>query len=307
MRVLHLTPGLRTGGAEAMLVHLVTEQVRNGDDVLVACLFDDRGTRASQLLDAAGARTAYLGKMLGPDLRMFWRVAHVVRNFEPDVVHTHRDALRYALWPALRSCWKFVHTIHTDPSKEGWTRADRRLYRLLFRTRRVTPVLVTASTRTSAQMVFGVSPAVIHNGIPVEDTRPKRRVRSNEVRLICVGRLVASKNHAGILRSLAELHRRGMRASLTIVGDGPSRDELGALTAQLRLEEQVVFLGERPDVEAILAEHDIFVSSSLREGMPISILEAMAAGLPVVAFDVGGTGELIQDGEAGLLVPLQPG
>ena len=143
---------------------------------------------------------------------------------------------------------------------------------------------------------------VIPNAVDVE-AAPPARGDGDPPRIVTVGRLAAPKDALTLVRALALLGP--IRFSALLVGDGP---DLGppvveAEVRSLDLEDRVELAGSRADVPALLAAADVFVLSSRSEGAPISILEAMAAGLPVVACDVGGVGELVADGETGLLVP----
>jgi sugar transferase (PEP-CTERM/EpsH1 system associated) len=119
-----------------------------------------------------------------------------------------------------------------------------------------------------------------------------------------VGRLDPVKDHVGLLQAFSQL-AADPRALLVIVGDGPTRATLAATAAGLGLGGRVRLLGERDDVPAVLTGFDIFVLSSIAEGMSNAILEAMATGLPVVATRVGGNPELVADGSSGFLV--EPG
>jgi glycosyltransferase involved in cell wall biosynthesis len=121
-------------------------------------------------------------------------------------------------------------------------------------------------------------------------------------RLITVGRLKAPKDFSTLLRALAGLEPRSFEEAL-IVGSGPDRSRVEQELSSLGLGGRVRVLGERQDVRTLLADSDVFVLSSRSEGLPVSVLEAMAAGLPVVASDVGGLRELVVEGETGLLVP----
>jgi glycosyltransferase involved in cell wall biosynthesis len=121
--------------------------------------------------------------------------------------------------------------------------------------------------------------------------------------VVTIGRLVPVKDHMTLLEALAQLHRRGTAVTAVIAGDGPLKDQLRQQAAALGLGDAVRFLGHRTDVETVLAAADVFVLSSESEGLSNTILEAMAAGLPVVATSVGGADEIIQDGVTGRLVP----
>ena len=118
--------------------------------------------------------------------------------------------------------------------------------------------------------------------------------------MLAVGRLREPKDFTTLVRAAARLEPGAV--AVQIAGDGPDRPALEAEIARLAAGDRVELLGERADVPELLAAADVFVLPSLSEGMPISVLEAMAAGLPVVASDVGGVGELVRDGETGALV-----
>jgi glycosyltransferase involved in cell wall biosynthesis len=118
----------------------------------------------------------------------------------------------------------------------------------------------------------------------------------------CVARLRAIKNHKALLSAFARV-RQQADAHLLLAGDGELRGELEGLARDLKIARQTHFLGERDDVASVLATSDAFVLSSFSEGTPFSLLEAMAAGLPVIATAVGGIPEIVRDGTEGLLVP----
>jgi glycosyltransferase involved in cell wall biosynthesis len=141
---------------------------------------------------------------------------------------------------------------------------------------------------------------VIRNGIDPADFQAGGD-HSGRRRLVTVGRLQAPKDAVTLVRALAAL--RGPPFEAVFVGDGPDRLAVEEEVRRLGLESAVEFLGERDDVPELLGKADVFVLSSHSEGLPISILEAMAAGLPVVASNVGGVPEVVVDGHTGLLVP----
>lgn len=141
---------------------------------------------------------------------------------------------------------------------------------------------------------------VIRNAVDVA-TAPRARHDAATPRIVAVGRLKPPKDCLTLVRALAALPS-GLFEAL-IVGDGPDRGALEAETRRLGLAERVRLAGERGDVPALLAASDVFVLSSASEGLPVSVLEAMAAELPVVASAVGGMSELVVNGETGLLVP----
>ncbi len=149
-----------------------------------------------------------------------------------------------------------------------------------------------------------VSPArlvTVHNGMP--DIAPALRAQPDRcpARLVTIARLEPQKDHATLLRALAQL--RTAAWELDIIGDGPLRSRTAALAAELGIGDRVRFLGARRDIAEQLAEHEVFLLISHWEGFPRSILEAMRAGLPVIASDVGGVRESVVDGETGFVIP----
>lgn len=125
---------------------------------------------------------------------------------------------------------------------------------------------------------------------------------SDETILICVGRLVKIKGYNILIEAISLLHS-DVAFKLIIVGDGPDRENIEYLISQKRLKGKVKLLGQKDDVPDLLKLSDCFVLSSYSEGLSCSIIEAMAAGLPVVATDVGGNRELVKDGVSGYIVP----
>jgi glycosyltransferase involved in cell wall biosynthesis len=210
---------------------------------------------------------------------------------------------RLAAW-ALRVPVR-VFTVH------GWAfAADGARSALLYRwADRLVGPLTTAticvselerSSGLAARTCVAERTVVIPNAVDVHGAPRARSTRSRPL-LVAVGRLRPPKDFETLLRALALLPADAFDAA--IVGDGPQRAELEALRTQLGLEDRVRLEGDRRDVPAVLADADAFVLSSRSEGLPVSVLEAMAAGLPVVASAVGGVGELVVDGETGMLVP----
>ncbi|HTR23289.1 MAG TPA: glycosyltransferase [Terriglobales bacterium] len=159
--------------------------------------------------------------------------------------------------------------------------------------------------RLAASGVAREKLAVIGNAMPDNVFEPAAPAVSphGSPRVTMIARMNAHyKNHAGFLRIAAEVHKRLPAAEFLLVGDGPLRAEIEQHTADLGLSQQVIFLGDRRDIAAILASSDISVLTSDSEGLSNVILESMAAGVPVVAYAVGGNPELVND-ERGALIP----
>jgi glycosyltransferase involved in cell wall biosynthesis len=156
--------------------------------------------------------------------------------------------------------------------------------------------------------------SLVWNGAPLDEFAPAGRERAARVRgelglsaeapvIGTIGRLNAQKGHRFLLDAAAPLCRRHPDLQVLVVGDGDLMDELRARAARLRIDDRVVFAGHRTDVPDLLAALDIFCISSLYEGTPLALFEAMAAGRAVVSTAVDGCREILEDGVTGLLVP----
>jgi glycosyltransferase involved in cell wall biosynthesis len=312
MRILQLIPDIGVGGAERMMVHLACELARK-HDVAVLSLFPAKENELEAQLKASGVEIVYLGKKLGLDVRMYLRLFRTIRRLKPDIAHTHRYVLRYAL-PALlaESGCRVVHTVHNVAEREvGWT--GRAVHRVAFRSG-VMPVAIGRAVADSFERVYGRAPrAIVPHGIPVgryqssNDTRRawRREQRLDEVAIVfgCVARLAPQKNLALLLEAFAFTVGKSPNAMLLLAGEGPERERLEGRARELGLGARVRFIGLREDVPELLSAIDVFVLSSNWEGNPLSVMEAMAAGKPVISTAVGGVPEFVTDGLTGLLTP----
>jgi glycosyltransferase involved in cell wall biosynthesis len=313
IRVLQVIPDLGIGGAEKMLMNLVTHLDPVRHDVRVLSLFAARGTSVEDDLVKAGIQPIHLQKRLGFDGRMFLRVGAVLNSFNPDIVHTHRGVLQYAL-PALvwkRTCLA-VHTVHNLAEREV-PMVHRFAHRLAFKCG-VSAVAIGSAVAASFEKIYGHPAfAIIPHGIPVarfavtsEGRRSWRAcegIPDDAIVFVCSARLSRQKNVAGLLSAFAHVRSPGRKVTLLVAGEGPLRSELEAQVRSLGLAERVRLLGARTDVPEVLNAADVFVLSSSWEGNPLSVMEAMAAALPVISTSVGGVPELVEDGVTGLLVP----
>lgn len=307
VRVMIVIHGLETGGAEMMVLHLARELSRAGHPVRVVSLHGDE-TDVAGLMRRAGVDVVTLNKAGGPDPRTVLRLRAQMRDFSPAVVHTHLPVLEYVL-PAARLYGRrvrIIHTVHNLAREETRHRVLRAVNRRAF-SHGVVPVALNEEVRSSICREYALPASavpVVGNGIDLDAFRgPQRRgPRGAGVRLLCVARLAPAKNHALLLRTVARLRESGRDVSLTLVGDGPLRGALEERARELGISQRVRFAGRRTDTPAFYRDCDLFVLLSDYEGMPMSIIEAMASGLPVVATRAGGVAELVDDGVNGALV-----
>lgn len=313
MKVLLLVHGLEVGGAESMLAALARHLRAAGDTVEIGCL-GVLGTIGEELR-AENVPVVVHERRPGFDATLPGRLARRIRSGRFDVVHAHqRTALFYGLLAGLLHGTPIVYSEHGPHF--GVVRARQRLFNRLLgrRLRAVTAVSRHTARGLAADEGFGGRDvAVVPNGIDVERWAAAARRGGDAVRRQCglpigapilgsVGRLHPVKNQQLLVRALAILRRRIADAALVLIGEGPQRDELAALAHRLGVGDAVHFLGERRDVEQLLPAVDVFCLSSLSEGIPLTLLEAMAARVPVIAVAAGGVAEAVASEADALLI-----
>ena len=296
-RVVQVIPDLGLGGAERMLLNLVSE-LRATHRVTVVSLWPPiAGSPVETELAEAEVEVVHLDKKPGVDLAAFGSVSRALDRLAPDVVHTHRMAVRYILpWTLRRRSVRHVHTVHTLAQHEG-TNADRVALGRVYRSGRVIATACGPLVASSLQEVYGIDPPIVDNGIaPHFFNEWQRPEASPGLQLVCLARLTEVKNHALLLRAVARAVSAGANITLELAGDGPLRGDLERLSAALGLAGRVRFLGQVSDVSEVLRRADVSVLTSRYEGAPLSVMEAMAMGVPVLAHDVGGLPHLLCEG-----------
>jgi glycosyltransferase involved in cell wall biosynthesis len=315
IRVLHIVPTLSPGGAERVAVHIVTRLNPQRYEAAVVSLGKREKNDLDRLLEEAGVEVRYLGKPPGFDYRMYFRLHRALRDYRPDVVHTHMQVLRYAL-PSmlLLKSASLLHTIHNLAERDVEPRA-RFIHRYAFN-HGVVPVAVAEEVAVSVERLYRIPRCrVIPNGIPTDHYASPRTARKewraregfgdDDIVFVCVARFAPQKNHVLLLKAFAQGPASDPRAHLVLVGEGTLRAQLEEMAKELGLTDQVHFLGLRTDIPDVLGAMDVFALSSDYEGNPLSVMEAMASSLPIVSTAAGGVPSLFDNGREGLIV--QPG
>jgi glycosyltransferase involved in cell wall biosynthesis len=317
LHVTHAVLSLDTGGLERIVVDLVRQGQRLGQQVSVVCV-ERPGVLAPQA-EALGARLVCLDKKPGIRLGTRRRFRDVLAELQPDVLHTHQVGALFYAGPAARAAGVpvVVHTEHINNiRKAGGSFLRRQKMAMLWRwaTRSASKFFCVSEDIATEMEARRIVPreklAVVLNGINTEPFRqPLDRAavrRSLGIPAAApvvgtVGRLNEVKRQDLLLRAFAQVRKTRPAARLLLVGDGPMRGELEALAASLGVTAAVHFAGYQAQPERFLGIMDVFALTSRMEGLPLAILEAWAAGLPVVASSVGGVPDLIQNGRNGLL------
>jgi glycosyltransferase involved in cell wall biosynthesis len=309
IKVLQVLPQFGAGGAEHMAMHLMLGLCRT-HAVSAAGLFPSSNSAAEGILSRAGIPLFHLGKRPGFDPRTFAAFDRLLAEVQPDIVHTHLSVLRYALPGLYKRRVRTIHTLHNLAQYET-DAFGRLLNRWAFRGT-VLPVAISAEVAASVRRFYGVEcAAMVPNCIPVEEfsylPQDRQQFRTRQgfddkaILLISVARLEPQKNPLLLLRAFERLCCPA--AHLLMFGSGSMSAQVSAYVRSHLLQDRVHLMGKRSDIPQWLAASDIFVLSSDWEGNPLAVMEAMAAGLPVVATAVGGVPELVESGKQGYLVP----
>ena len=313
LRVALLLESDGPGGAETMLLNLAEELRRRGHEVLPIGPAGRAGWLGERFRELGFAPESYvLRHALDPACMR--QIIGMLRSHRIQVAHSHEFGMGvYGAFAARRAGARHIITMHG-----GRYYAEQRRRRAALRwAARRSDALVAVSEATADDLRTTLhlpvdDVKVVHNGIPFRAgsrdlVRDELGLSPSELLLVAVGNLYPVKGHAVLLRALGELRRSGGIADvpwrLALAGRGEEEPKLRALAREEGIAEQVTLLGYRQDVPDILAAADVFVMPSLSEGLPLALVEAMAAGLPVVVSDVGGVPEVAVAGREAILVP----
>ena len=310
LKVAHVVLSMDVGGLEQVVLDLIREGRLAGQNVSVLCV-ERPGVLAKQA-ETAGAELFYLQK--GPGVR--WgtgqRARRLLEKLRPDVVHTHQIGALFYVGSAARKSGVPV-VVHTEHGKH---------YPGRFRVRCLSRWAVRSADQffcVSKDIANGIerwriAPSskirVVANGIDLD--RFQNQVASQKLRgslgipagapvIGTIGRLTEVKRQNLLIRSFSRLRDSIPAAHLLLVGDGDLRQELEALVGQLNLAHVVRFVGYQSKPELYWGAMNVFALTSRSERMPLVVLEAWAAGVPIIASRVGGLTEMIDDGKNGLL------
>jgi len=329
IRVMRVITRMNIGGP-GMHVVLLTAGLNGGEfeSVLVTGTVTDNEGDMTEFAQGMGIRPLVLASLrrqvhAPTDLRGLVGLRRLMKEAKPDIVHTHTAKAGFLgrLAARLSGVPVIVHTFHGHVFRGYFGPTETRVYVAMERlAARLSDVILTPSERVRKDLIdFRIAPPekirVIPLGLPLDGLaestacrgmlRRELRFSPNQRLVGIVGRLVPIKRHELFLEAARRVADSLPDARFVIVGDGERRSRLEALARTLGIADRVCFTGWRRDLALIYADLDALVMSSSNEGTPVSIIEALAAGVPVVSTSVGGVPDVLRDGLFGRLVPAE--
>jgi glycosyltransferase involved in cell wall biosynthesis len=315
----HIVNSLRPAGAEQFVVNMLRYHDRSRYFPVCICSRAPLGSHLEAAVEQMGVPLYFLEVT---EKRLHWvqdpKLDALFKKYRPTIVHTHLGGIVYAFVLTMKYRTPVrVHTLHSVAAHEMGMGPSRRVRLLAFRFRvgSFVPVAIAEEVARTFETLYNYpNPILIPNGVSIDAFSPDREVRQRVRRelevepqtlvFVHVGRFAVVKNHEMLVAAFAQLvGQQPLPTELWLVGDGELREAVQHQVRALGIESRVRFLGVRSDIPDLLRAADVFVFPSRWEGNPLSVMEAMATGLPVIATAVGGVPELVEDGVSGILIP----
>ncbi len=330
LKILLINTQMEFGGAQKAMLQLANGLILRGHKVTVATMYDKGnfiplfeekyGVNIINLqMKKVGGRNPFV--QIHRSFNGLINLYLLMRREGFDVVQTFTHYSNILVPPlgALAHCKAVITSERSSLiGDHGWVRLLDKIVTNSGMVKKM--VAVSEATRQYCNEQMGIKmekSTAILNGIDIDslatggrnsngwsnDLRKELGIHENSLITSVVGRLHRQKGHEVLIKAVSRIVNKTSKIQVLFVGDGPLKEELQNMIAEYRLQKTILLLGNRIDINDILGISDVFVLPSLWEGLPNAILEAMAAKLPVIATDVGGTKEVVVDGKTGLLVP----
>jgi glycosyltransferase involved in cell wall biosynthesis len=303
MKIVHVVYSLEMGGAEMLVAQLCRMQRAKGHEVSV-CAYARLGA-VGEVLRAEGFAIHVPGE--AHPAKTMWRYFQLFRRMKPEVVHCHNPAptLQAAMSARLAGARCVVSTRHSLVAPPYDT-AEELKYNVMacFCDWIVGICEITCKNLRETPLAHRDKVVRVYNGAVAVERTGFAELGKRGFTLLFVGRLAAVKDLGTLLRAVALAVARVPTLEFWIVGDGPARGELEALAHQLGIVAHVRFWGQRLDTAEFFSAADVFAMSSVSEGLPMSLLQAMSLGVPALVTDVGGMAEVVRLAGGGMLAPV---
>lgn len=309
MKVVQVIPHLASGGAERFVVDLSNELLRNGQNVTILTFYDLEGKYGFYKKEIdKGIKLISLHKSVGFSIKCLLQTFEIIKKEKPDIIHSHINSLQYTILPQLFLAHG-VHTVHNEAQQEVHNKFEVALRKQVFKYNLVQPVTISPQSHDSFVKFYRTEVPLINNGraiigdiIVSEDVRNEinsfRKTQNTKI-IVQLARFQRQKNIPMMARVASRLYEVGYDFALLCIGTTENKEIENEVRKQMPPCGHI--LGERINPLEYLKEADAFALSSSFEGMPISLLEALAEGAVPVCTPVGGIPDVVKDGDNGFL------
>lgn len=313
MKILYCITSASWGGAQLHVLELCADQLKRGNEVIF--IVGNEGPLLDKVKKLKGLKIIFLPSLvreINPinDMKAIIELRKIIKKESPDIVHLHSSKAGVVGRIAaigLRKRVKVIFTVH------GWAFTDgvsstlkKHLYRKIEKSvARFTDLFICVSNydakigKRDGVLNNKSNVVVIHNGSPLPQQNAVNYSIHSPIRLVMIARFSHQKDQKTLINAVAKLPKSDYR--LTFVGDGETLNNNKKIVSNLNLNKNIKFVGFKDDVSKELIENDVYILSTHYEGLPISIIEAMSYGLPILATDVGGNSEMVINNINGFL------
>ncbi|MBR2309190.1 MAG: glycosyltransferase [Oscillospiraceae bacterium] len=290
-KVMIVISDLELAGAQKVVAHLAANMDKAQTQISILVLSKARDTIIERQLRQQNIQLHFLNKPAGLHLPTFWKAAKYVHTYKPDVIHTHLNGWMYVFPAAWCRKIKILHTIHSRAARQEASGALRKLVTFLYHRKVMVPVAISDEIKSEATQVYRLGAEqveMVYNPVDYRAFADTPKQQHDGVVFVNVARFSKVKNQLFLIRAFAKAYESNSDIRLAMAGEGALLETAKELTRELGIADAVEFLGNVENVPQLLARCDVFVLPSIAEGLPISMLEAEATGLPVIASRVGG-------------------
>lgn len=303
---MQIIPEFGLAGAETMCESLIYQLEASGEYDIYAVSLYNFHSAITKRLENGGIKVIFIDKKKGFDISTIGKLLKVMKQYKIDIVHTHRYVMQYAIPAAVMANVPIrVHTVHNVATKEV-NSIRRKLHFFFFKYFHVIPVSISPIIQKTIMKEYGMKleqNPIVFNGIDLSKCIIKESyVASTPFRFIHIGRFTPQKNHGVILESIAQIKRDGYNVHLDLLGCGEKENECKEFVKKRKLDNEVTFCGLQENIYPFMNMADCFILPSVYEGMPITLIEAMGCGMPVIVSRVGGVPDMIKNEHTGLII-----
>lgn len=293
IKVLQVIPSFEIGGAEKVVLDYLTYFDRNTVEIKAISMYGNHNSIYDSFIKENGLDVVYLNKKPGLDLSMVMKIKKIVKEFKPDIIHSHMNTMKYIICSVINNKKvKMFHTIHSEPEKDAG-KVDKFSNKIAFKYFNCIPITLTDKLACDTNLFYGLNNSiVINNGVDIEkfrnikdtkeDIRNRLNLTTDSFIIGHVGRFSRSKNHEFIIDIYKKFVEIEKNSYLVLVGDGELKHDIKQKVERLGLADNVKFLGVRKDIPEIVKAMDVFLFPSHYEGFPLTLIEAQSSGIRCV-------------------------